>query len=653
MSQKYIQEVSMSVDPNIAILLVEDSGIMRKMEMNVLKTVGFSNVVEAEDGNDAINKLESNPIDIILSDWNMPNMSGFELLEWVRKNPRFEKLPFVMATGRGEKKEMTKASEAGVSSFITKPFGPEELKAKIEEAFSEKSQEEEPEAVFEPRYNANGKPIIKIAHIQITDHIALGALKHLITSGKITPKHFELETECMTSWNPVAKALEDKTIEGAFVLAPIAMDLFAYGAKIKLILFAHKGGSIVVKNRKGEKFQKPYDRFFKGKSFYIPHTMSIHNMMAHMFFTNIGIKPGVAGDKDVDVSFEVTPPIKMPEFMSSNEKTCGFMVAEPIGTKSIAGGIAEQIGLSSELWENHPCCIVALQEECIEKFPDAVQELTQYLVEAGQFVDQKPGVAAEIGVSFLDPKKTLGLRVPLLKNVLSDPLGIKTNDLYPVKTDLDKIQHYLHDKMNVGSIIDLDKFVDLRFADIACKEGSSSSLGSVLHDTPKKSLELLDRLMAEQEQLAAKTTLDKVGKYLTLSLGEREFGIDIARIREIIGIVPIRTIPNTPPAVRGVVNLRGHVISIVDLRLKLHMPEIEYNDRSCIIVLEIQGENGPEPIGVVVDSVSEVANIKAEDIEEPPKTGLDVNTDHILAIAKTPNSSNVKILLDIDRVLTR
>jgi len=643
----------MSVDPNITILLVEDSGIMRKMEMNVLKSVGFNNVVEAEDGRDAILKLESNPIDIVLSDWNMPNMSGFELLQWVRQSSQFKDLPFVMATGRGEKKEITKASDAGVSSFITKPFGPDELKVKIEEAFSEKTEEEAPEVDYEPRYGASGKPLLKIAHIQITDHIILGVLKHLIENGKISPQHYELETDCMTSWNPVAKALEDKTIEGAFVLAPIAMDLFAYGTKIKLVLFAHKGGSIIVKNKHGQKFTKPYKDFFKNKSFYIPHTMSIHNMMAHMFFSNIGLKPGVAGDSDVDVSFEVTPPIKMPEFMSANEKTCGFMVAEPIGTKSIAGGLAEQIGLSSELWENHPCCIVAIQSEFIERFPDAVQELTHHLVEAGQFVDQKPGVAAEIGVQFLDPKKALGLRVPLLKNVLSDPLGIKTNDLYPVKADLDKIQHYLHDKMDVGSIIELDNFVDLRFADTACKEGASGALGSVLHDRPKESLALLDRLAQEQENLAAKSTLDKVGKYLTLSLGEREFGIDISRIREIIGIVPIRTIPSMPKAVRGVINLRGSVISVVDLRLKLHMPEIEYNERSCIIVLEIQGENGPDAIGVVVDSVSEVANIKAEDIEEAPKTGLDMNTDHILAMAKTPNNENVKILLDIDKVLTK
>jgi len=643
----------MSIDPNIAILLVEDSAIMRKMEMSVLKSVGFTNITEASDGNDAILKLESNPIDIVLSDWNMPGMSGYDLLVWVRNSEQFKDLPFVMATGRGEKKEMTKASEAGVSSFITKPFGPDELKVKIEEAFAEKSDEKEPEAVFEPRYGATGKPLIKIAHIQITDHIILGALKHLIETGKINPQHFELETECMTSWNPVAKALEDKSIEGAFVLAPIAMDLFSYGVKIKLILFAHKGGSILVKNRHGGKFKKPYENFFKDKSFYIPHTMSIHNMLAHLFFSNIGLKPGVAGDSGVDVSFEVTPPVKMPEFMSSNENACGFMVAEPIGTKSIAGGIAEQIGLSSELWENHPCCIVAMQEEFVERFPDAVQELTNYLVEAGQFVDQKPGIAAEVGVAFLDPKKMLGLRVPLLKNVLSDPLGIKTNDLYPVKADLEKIQRYLHDKMNVGSIIDLNKFVDLRFADLACKESGTGALGSVLHDTPKKSLELLDRLIVEQENLAAKSTLDKVGKYLTLNLGEREYGIDIAKIREIIGIVPIRTIPNMPRAVRGVINLRGRVISILDLRLKLNMPEIEYNDRSCIIVLEFQGENGPETIGVVVDTVSEVANVKAEDIEEPPNAGLEMKTDHILAMAKTPNSTNVKILLDIDKVLTQ
>ena len=642
----------MSVDPNISILLVEDSGIMRKMELNVLKSVGFENVVEANDGNDAIFKLETNSIDLILSDWNMPNMSGYDLLVWVRDSDEFKDLPFVMATGRGEKKEMTKASDAGVSSFITKPFGADELKQKIEEALSGKKIEDKSEVIYKPRYGAGGKPLIKIAHIQITDHIILGALKHLIDSGKIKPKNFELETNCMSSWNPVAKALEDKSVEGAFVLAPIAMDLFAYGAKIKLTLLAHKGGSIIVKNRQGEKIRKPYMNFFKNKSFYIPHTMSIHNMMAHMFFSNIGLKPGVTGDSKVDVSFEVAPPVKMPEFMSNNENACGFMVAEPIGTKSIAGGVAEQIGLSSELWENHPCCVVALQEEFIDNFPDAVQEFIECLVEAGHFVDQKPGVAAEIGVEFLDPKRNLGLRVPLLKNVLSDPLGIKTNDLYPVKEDFEKIQNYLHSKMNLGSIIELNNFVDFRFADKACKEGNSSSLVSLLHDGPQKAFELLDRLVKEQDDMVSKSTLDKVGKYLTFSLGEREFGIDISKIKEIVGITPFRTIPNTPKEVRGVINLRGKIISIVDLRLKLDLPEIDYNDRSCIVVIEIQGINGNETIGVIVDAVSEVVNVKAEEIEDPPGTGLDLNNDYILAMAKNSNDSNVKILLDIDKVMT-
>ena len=112
----------MSVDQGIKILLVEDAKVMRKMERMTLNSVGYKNVIESEDGNDAITKLQKeNKIDLIISDWNMPNKNGFELLVWVRSADKLKKIPFIMATGRGEKKEMKKAADAGVSSFISKP----------------------------------------------------------------------------------------------------------------------------------------------------------------------------------------------------------------------------------------------------------------------------------------------------------------------------------------------------------------------------------------------------------------------------------------------------------------------------------------------------------------------------------------------------
>ena len=139
------------------------------------------------------------------------------------------------------------------------------------------------------------------------------------------------------------------------------------------------------------------------------------------------------------------------------------------------------------------------------------------------------------------------------------------------------------------------------------------------------------------------------GKYLTFNLDKEEYGIGILKIKEIIGMLPITAVPQTPEYVKGVINLRGKVIPVLDLRLRFEMKKIEYTERTCIIVVEIEGQAGTVLIGVVVDSVSEVLNIKGEEIEATPTFGAKLNTEYILGMAKKEGS--VKILLDIDRVL--
>ncbi|MFO7715047.1 chemotaxis protein CheW [Desulfosarcina sp.] len=143
--------------------------------------------------------------------------------------------------------------------------------------------------------------------------------------------------------------------------------------------------------------------------------------------------------------------------------------------------------------------------------------------------------------------------------------------------------------------------------------------------------------------------LDREGKYLTFSLSEEEYGIGILKIKEIIGMMAITSVPQTPPFVKGVINLRGKVIPVVDLRLRFGMSSIAYDERTCIIVVEIGAHGVNVVIGIVVDSVSEVLNIKGEDIEDTPTFGTRLNTDYILGMAKM--DGKVKILLDIAEVL--
>ncbi|NPV05759.1 MAG: chemotaxis protein CheY [Syntrophaceae bacterium] len=122
----------MSVDKNLKILIVDDFATMRKVIRNLLKQGGFENIVEAEDGAAALRVLKSQPVDFIISDWNMPNMSGLDLLKAVRADDELKALPFLMVTAEALKDNVVAAVKAGVSNYIVKPFTAEVLNEKIE-----------------------------------------------------------------------------------------------------------------------------------------------------------------------------------------------------------------------------------------------------------------------------------------------------------------------------------------------------------------------------------------------------------------------------------------------------------------------------------------------------------------------------------------
>ena len=145
-----------------------------------------------------------------------------------------------------------------------------------------------------------------------------------------------------------------------------------------------------------------------------------------------------------------------------------------------------------------------------------------------------------------------------------------------------------------------------------------------------------------------KNIKDREGKYLTFSLAGEEYGIVILKVKEIIEMMPVTPVPKTPSHVKGVINLRGKVIPVADLRLKFDMDEAAHTERTCIIVVEIKDGLGNVLMGIVVDSVSEVLNIKDGEIEDTPAFGIQMDTDYILGMAKT--GDGVKILLDIDKV---
>jgi len=140
----------------------------------------------------------------------------------------------------------------------------------------------------------------------------------------------------------------------------------------------------------------------------------------------------------------------------------------------------------------------------------------------------------------------------------------------------------------------------------------------------------------------------RAGKYLTFQLDREEFGIRVLQVREIIGLQEITVVPQTPPYVKGVINLRGKVIPVLCLRAKFGLAETEYTARTCIIVLNIHQSAGSMQLGIVVDAVSEVLNIASGEIEDTPDFGGSLPAPYLLGMAKI--KGKVKILLDIDQI---
>lgn len=153
----------------------------------------------------------------------------------------------------------------------------------------------------------------------------------------------------------------------------------------------------------------------------------------------------------------------------------------------------------------------------------------------------------------------------------------------------------------------------------------------------------------EQEGVTGKHS-SAAGKHLTFKLGAENFGVEILKVQEIIKMMEITKVPRTPSFVKGVINLRGKVIPVIDLRGKFGMDEIATTEKTCVIVIQVKSAGGSVIMGIIVDEVSEVLDIKEDQIEPSPEFGVSVDTAFLLGIAKV--GERVIMLIDVDGVLS-
>ena len=305
----------------------------------------------------------------------------------------------------------------------------------------------------------SAKPVVKVGHLKITDHLILGVTVDKLESGKETFERLDLQTQAYRGWNPLAEDLRSGALDAAFILAPLAMELYHAGVPIKLILQGHKSGSTLIKSKHAN-IQTLQD--FRGKGLLIPHYLSAHHLLFDKLLRDSGLEVGAGKD----IIFDVVAPSDIPEIIEWDEKGTvgGFIVAEPFGAQVVAAGLGEEFALSKDIWPQHPCCVLVVKQSLIDEHPEAVQELTTSLVHSGHFIEEhRHNGACRIGAKFLSQDEQV------IRRVLTQPADrVTMHELFPVIADLDYMQTYMTTKIQAMSArIDLQKFVDTRFAEQA------------------------------------------------------------------------------------------------------------------------------------------------------------------------------------------
>jgi len=159
-------------------------------------------------------------------------------------------------------------------------------------------------------------------------------------------------------------------------------------------------------------------------------------------------------------------------------------------------------------------------------------------------------------------------------------------------------------------------------------------------------METAEQMTMEDEH----STEDELRQFLTFTLAKEEYGVDILRVQEVKGWAPVTKIPRSPDYVQGVLNLRGTIVPVVDLRMRFHLEQIDYTRTTVIVVINIETDAGRRVIGIVADGVSDVINVPVENVKDAPDFGTKVHTDFISGLATV--NENMVMLLDIDKLLS-
>lgn len=302
-------------------------------------------------------------------------------------------------------------------------------------------------------------PHIRIGHLKIFDHLILGVAHLHLEQGSGTLSRSILDPVVMNAWQPVSESLLNKDIDGAFIPAPLAMDLFASGLDIRLLMFTHRAGSVILKSKSSG--IKTLDGF-KGKIVLVPAEFSIQNMFLHRLLSSAGLSFGSHDQKSVDVVREIVPSYLMADMAAADtdQDIAGFAVEEPFGSAAEEKGLARKICTTGSLWKNHPGSVFVLKRSFIENYPEAVKEIISLFVRtAGWIEENKNEALLSLAQVFLGQDREM-IRPILFKTDLTYDIPL----LVPDPDALNIIHEYMSGAMGVMAAgIDVNHLIDRSF----------------------------------------------------------------------------------------------------------------------------------------------------------------------------------------------
>jgi len=294
---------------------------------------------------------------------------------------------------------------------------------------------------------AHGEKVVtKIGYLPILDHFLVGVARER-DSSKFTA--IDLQPTKFTDYATMSEAVRSGELQGAVLLAPLAFKLRITGAPVKIVSLAHRDGSgLVVHVRKGINTVQD----LRGKTIAIPHKFSTNNFLLHFYLGEAGLVYGT----DYKIS-EIPPPQMFAAL--SNGSVDAFITAEPFLSQAELSGVGKVLFLTSQIWKNHPDCLIILREDYMTQHPEATQEFITSITESGIFVEENRVEAAKIAHHFF------GQTEEIMNHALSDPDRVTYYNLTPVVSELNRIQDYMADKMGLfPQKVNMEELVDTTFS---------------------------------------------------------------------------------------------------------------------------------------------------------------------------------------------